>query len=152
MIQVTTDPINPGDLLAAFTADRNQAGAVASFTGLVRSTTDGAAVSRLTLQAYPGFTEKVMADIEAEARGRFDVQDVLAVHRWGEIEVGHPIIFVAVASAHRRPAFEAVDFLMDQFKVRAPFWKKEDGPGGPRWVEPRPADHDDLSRWIPKPL
>lgn len=152
MIQVTQDPIDPGSLLTAFSAGRREAGAVASFTGLVRATTQGEAVSRLTLQAYPGFTEPVMAEIEAEARSRFEVLDVLAVHRWGEIDTGQPIIFVAVAAAHRRAAFEAVDYLMDQFKVRAPFWKKEDGPDGARWIEPRPADHDDLARWTQKPL
>jgi molybdopterin synthase catalytic subunit len=152
VIRVTEEPIDPAALLAAFTEGRREAGAVASFTGLVRSTTAGDSVTRLTLQAYPGFTETVMAEIEAEARDRFEVQDIVAVHRWGEIGVGQSIIFVAVAAAHRRPAFEAVDFLMDQFKVRAPFWKKEEGPDGARWIEPRPADHDDLARWTRKPL
>lgn len=152
MIEVTQAAINPGVLLATFSSGRRDAGAVASFTGLVRETTAGEAVTRLTLQAYPGFTEAVMAEIEAEARSRFDVQDIHAVHRWGEMGVGEPIIFVAVAATHRRAAFEAVDFLMDQFKVRAPFWKREEGPDGHRWVEPRAADHDDLARWAPKPL
>lgn len=152
MIEVTEDPIDPGSLLVAFTAGRSEAGAVASFTGLVRGSTGGAAVTRLTLQTYPGFTETMMKAIEVEARARFAVQDILAVHRWGEINVGQPIIFVAVAAAHRRAAFDAVDFLMDQFKVRAPFWKREDGPDGARWIEPRPGDHDDLARWNQKPL
>ena len=151
MIQVTEDPIDPSALLAAFTAGRRDAGAVASFTGLVRATTAGDPVTLLTLQAYPGFTEAVMAEIMAEALDRFDVQDAVAAHRWGAIEVGEPIIFVAVASAHRRSAFEAVDFLMDQFKVRAPFWKKENGPDGARWIEPRDQDHNDLARWATKP-
>jgi molybdopterin synthase catalytic subunit len=150
VIEVTTSPIDPGALLTAFSTGRSETGAVASFTGLVRATTGGAGVTRLTLQAYPGFTETVMTEIEAEALARFQVQDILAVHRWGEMTVGEPIIFVAVAAGHRRAAFEAVDFLMDQFKVRAPFWKKEDGPDGPRWIEPRPGDHEDLARWTPK--
>jgi molybdopterin synthase catalytic subunit len=150
VIRITQDAIDPGALLTAFSEGREETGAVASFTGLVRGRTGEAAVSLLTLQAYPGFTEAVMVGIEANARGRFEVQDILAVHRWGEIEVGQPIIFVAVAAAHRRAAFEAIDYLMDQFKVRAPFWKKEDGPDGARWIEPRPADHDDLARWTPK--
>lgn len=152
MIRITQHAIDPGALLSGFSAGGGETGAVASFTGLVRARTGEASVSRLTLQAYPDFTERVMAEIEAEARARFDVQDILAVHRWGEIAVGEPIIFVAVASAHRRATFEAVDFLMDQFKVRAPFWKKEDGPDGARWIEPRPDDHDALARWTLKPL
>lgn len=152
MIEVTQDPLDPAARLATFLSGREDAGAVTSFTGLVRDRTGRAQVSRLTLQAYPGFTETVMAEIEQEARSRFEVQDILAVHRWGEMEVGQAIIFVAVAAAHRRAAFEAVDFLMDQFKVRAPFWKKEDGPDGARWIEPRAGDHDDLARWTLKPL
>lgn len=152
MIEVTQYPIDPGALLSVFSADRREVGAVASFTGLVRGRTGEADVGLLTLQAYPGFTERVMAEIEQEACDRFDVHDLLTVHRWGEIAVGEPIIFVAVAASHRRAAFEAVDFLMDQFKVRAPFWKKEQGPDGARWIEPRGQDHDDLARWAPKTL
>lgn len=147
MIRLADRPISAGDLLNEFCAGRTDAGAVVSFTGLTRMQTAGAAVSRLTLDAYPGFTETVMAGIEAEARARFDIQDVLAVHRWGALEVGEPIIFVAVAAEHRRAAFEAADYLMDQFKTRAPFWKKEDGPNGARWIDARPQDYQDLARW-----
>jgi molybdopterin synthase catalytic subunit len=149
MIEVTDRPIDPGGRLDAFCARRTGTGAVASFTGLVRDGPQAGDVTSLTLQAYPGFTEKVMAEIEQEARSRFEVQDVLAIHRWGLIPVGEPIVFVAVAAAHRRAAFEAVDYLMDQFKVRAPFWKKEAGPDGDRWIEPRDQDHLDLARWTP---
>lgn len=152
MIEVTQAAIAPADLLARFSEGRRETGAIASFTGLTRARSGEAAVTTLTLQAYPGFTETVMAEIETEARGRFEVQDILAVHRWGEIGVGEPIIFVAVAAAHRRAAFDAVDFLMDQFKTRAPFWKKEDGPDGARWIEPRDSDHADLARWTDKTL
>ena len=144
MIRIQTEPFMPGELLEAFSRGRDATGAVASFTGLTRA---DAGVERLVLDAYPGFTEMVMQAIETEARERFEVQDVLAVHRWGPIGVGEPIVFVAVAAAHRRAAFEAVDFLMDQFKTRAPFWKKEEGPGGARWIEPRDQDHADLARW-----
>jgi molybdopterin synthase catalytic subunit len=147
MIEVTQDPIAPAALLEAFSRGRVATGAIVSFSGLTRGGDAAAPVTLLTLDAYPGFTEKVMAEIEAEARDRFDIQDVLAVHRWGEIAVGEPIIFVAVAAAHRRPAFEAADYLMDQFKTRAPFWKKEEGPTGARWIEPRQQDHDDVARW-----
>lgn len=145
------DPLDPAILLGRFCADRRDVGAVASFTGLVRDMTDGQAVSTLTLDAAPGVTEQVMGQIEAEARSRFDVIDVLAVHRWGVLSPGEPIIFVAAAAAHRRDALLAVDFLMDQFKVRAPLWKREDGAGERRWIAPRNQDHSDLARWAPKP-
>ncbi len=144
MIRIQTGPLSPGELLDAFSHGRQATGAVASFTGLTRA---DAGIERLVLDAYPGFTETVMEGIEAEARDRFEVQDVLAVHRWGPIAVGEPIVFVAVAAARRRAAFLAVDFLMDQFKTRAPFWKKEEGPDGARWIEPRDQDHADLARW-----
>jgi molybdopterin synthase catalytic subunit len=144
VIRVQTEPFMPGELLEAFSRGRDATGAVASFTGLTRA---GAGIERLVLDAYPGFTETVMQAIETEARDRFEVQDVLAVHRWGPIGVGEPIVFVAVAAAHRRAAFHAVDFLMDQFKTRAPFWKKEEGSGGARWIEPRDQDYADLARW-----
>ena len=147
MIRLESTPIDPGLLLAGFMRDRTDVGAIVSFTGLTRETTAGQAVSRLTLDAYPGWTEKVMAELEAETRARFEVLDVLAVHRWGVVEVGQPIVFVAVAAAHRRAAFEAADFLMDQLKTRAPFWKKEEGPDGARWIEARPDDHTDAARW-----
>jgi molybdopterin synthase catalytic subunit len=151
MIRIQTGPLAPGALLEGFCRERETTGAVASFTGLTRGgaldDTDRGPVGRLVLDAYPGFTETVMQGIEAETRARFAIQDVLAVHRWGPIAVGEPIVFVAVAAAHRRAALEAVDFLMDQFKTRAPFWKKEEGPGGSRWIEPSDQDHADLARW-----
>lgn len=150
MIHITRDAIDPAARLAEFSAGRTETGAIASFTGLTRGAGDGGPVALLTLDAYPGFTEAVMAEIEAEAEARFEVQDILAIHRWGPIAVGEPIIFVAVAATHRRAAFEAVDYLMDQFKTRAPFWKKEEGPDGVRWIEPRAQDHQDLARWAPE--
>ncbi len=147
MVRLEADPIDPGALLADFCRGRDDVGAVVSFTGLTRVVTDGCAVTRLTLDAYPDYTEAVMAELEQETRRRFDVLDVLVAHRWGALEVGHPIVFVAVAAEHRRDAFQAADFLMDQLKTRAPFWKKEEGPAGPRWIEARPQDHADAARW-----
>jgi molybdopterin synthase catalytic subunit len=147
MVRLETDPIDPAALLATFTCDRTDVGAVVSFTGLCRAATDGHSVRTLTLDAWPGYTERVMAELEAETRARFDLIDLLAVHRRGAVAVGQPIVFVAVAAAHRRAAFEACDFLMDQFKTRAPLWKCEDGPGGRRWIEPRTSDHADVDRW-----
>src|SRR3546814_14886510 len=106
MILLADSMIDPGALLTGFCEHRTEAGAVVSFTGLTRGLTDGAAVTRLTLDAYPGFTEAVMAEIEAEARALSPVQDIPAVHRWGSPSVGAPIVFVAAAPAHRRAAFE----------------------------------------------
>lgn len=147
MIRITKDPLEPGRLLEDFTSNMTRTGAVVSFVGLTRSETDGALVDRLVLDAYPGFTDKVMSEIELEARLRFDLHEVLVVHRWGEVGIGEAIIFVAAAARHRREAFEAVDYLMDQFKTRAPFWKKEEGPQGHRWIQARDRDHQDLTRW-----
>jgi molybdopterin synthase catalytic subunit len=146
-VRVQTEPFDAGDLLSQFSAGRRQAGGIVSFTGLARETTDGSAVSNLELDAYPGFTEPAIAAMEAEARRRFHVQDLLIVHRYGPIAPGEAIVFVAAAAEHRRAAFEAADFLMDYLKTRAPFWKKETGPDGERWIEPRPSDYDDVKRW-----
>jgi molybdopterin synthase catalytic subunit len=140
-------PLDPGALLAGFCAGRTDVGAVVSFTGLCRAETDGRAVESLTLDAWRGFTEDGMAALEAEARARFDLIDLLTVHRWGQVRPGEAIVFVAAAAAHRRTAFEAADFLMDQLKTRAPLWKREDGPDGRRWIEPRASDHADAARW-----
>ncbi len=146
-MRVQTPPFDAGRLLADFSAGRTDAGAIVSFTGLARAATDGRAVSTLELDAYPGFTEPAIAALDAEARGRFAVQDLLVVHRYGPIAPGEAIVFVAAAAEHRRAAFQAADFLMDRLKTDAPFWKKETGPDGPRWIEPRPSDHDDAGRW-----
>ncbi|CAN5402643.1 molybdenum cofactor biosynthesis protein MoaE [soil metagenome] len=147
MVRLEADAIDPGALLADFCRDRTDVGGVVSFTGLTRGRTDGADVARLSLDAYPGYTETVMAELEAETRVRFSVIDVLVAHRWGDLSVGEPVVFVAVAAEHRRAAFEAADFLMDQLKTRAPFWKKETGPDGERWIEARAQDHADAARW-----
>lgn len=147
MARLDLNPLDAGALLAEFSRGRATTGAVVSFSGLARDRTDGLSVGRLTLDAFPGFTEKVMTQMEAETRARFEVQDVLAVHRWGPIAPGEVIVFVAVAAEHRRAAFLAADYLMDQLKTRAPLWKKEDGPDGSRWIEPRPQDYRDAERW-----
>ncbi|CAN5276419.1 molybdopterin synthase catalytic subunit MoaE [soil metagenome] len=147
MVRLEAEAIDPGALLDGFCRGRCDVGAVVSFTGLTRAHTNGAEVSQLSLDAYPGYTEKVMAELEAETRARFVVADVLVAHRWGELAVGEPIVFVAVAAEHRRAAFEAADFLMDQLKTRAPFWKRETGADGDRWIEARAQDHADAGRW-----
>ena len=145
MIKLTTEPFEPGAELTAFCAGRTESGAVASFVGIARG--DAGQTTALELEAYPGFTDLEIGRIADVASVRFSLHDVLIVHRHGAIAPGEPIVLVATASAHRREAFEACDYLMDYLKSRAPFWKKEHGPAGPRWVEPTARDLDDLARW-----
>jgi molybdopterin synthase catalytic subunit len=144
-VRLTEEAFEPGALLGAFSRGRRETGAVASFTGLARA--EAGRTDVLELEAYPGFTEAEIGRISDQARERFGVQDVLIVHRIGRIGPGEPIVFVATAAAHRRAAFEACDFLMDYLKSRAPFWKKEHGPEGARWIEPTAQDHADRERW-----
>ena len=145
MIRLTEDPFDAGALLSEFTRGRLETGAIATFTGLARAEAGEAVV--LELEAYPGFTEAEIGRIAEAARTRFGLDDLAILHRIGRIAAGDPIVFVATAARHRRAAFEACDFLMDYLKSRAPFWKKEHGPHGARWIEPRPQDHADLARW-----
>jgi molybdopterin synthase catalytic subunit len=144
-VRLTFDPFDPGALLTEFSRGRSEIGAVATFTGLARG--DAGATTQLELEAYPGFTEARIEEIAARARVRFELLDLIILHRVGRIAPGEPVVFVATAARHRRAAFEACDFLMDYLKSRAPFWKKEHGPDGARWVEPRAEDHADLKRW-----
>jgi molybdopterin synthase catalytic subunit len=145
MIRLTFDPFDPGALLSEFCRGRSEVGAVATFTGLARA--EAGATVALELEAYPGFTEAQIGKVADAARVRFGLDDFEIVHRIGRIAPGEPVVFVATAARHRRAAFEACDFLMDYLKSRAPFWKKEHGPDGARWVEPTDQDRADLSRW-----
>jgi molybdopterin synthase catalytic subunit len=115
-------------------------GAVASFVGLVREV-------RMTLEHYPGMTERAIAAIVEEARGRWQVMDCTVIHRYGDLAPGEQIVLVAVASAHRGDAFAACEFIMDYLKTRATFWKKEHRPDGSSWVEARAADDEKAGRW-----
>lgn len=145
MIRLTETPFEPGALLAGFAKDRSETGAVATFTGIARAESGEARL--LELEAYPGFTEAEIGKIAEQARRRFGLDDLMILHRIGRIAPGEAIVFVATAARHRREAFEACDFLMDYLKSRAPFWKKEHGPDGARWIEPRAQDHADIARW-----
>ncbi len=145
MIRLSPEPFEPGALLTGFTPGRTETGAGGTFTGIARAEKGQTAI--LELEAYPGFTESEIGKIAEEARQRWSLDDLLVVHRIGKIAPGEPIVFVATASGHRRAAFEACDFLMDYLKSRAPFWKKEHGPAGERWVEPRAEDYADAARW-----
>jgi len=144
-VRLQTEPFEPGALLAAFSSGRAETGAVVTFTGIARAAKG--AVERLELEAYPGFTDAEIARMAEAAKARFALDDVLVVHRHGPIAPGEAIVFVATAASHRRAAFEAADQLMDYLKSRAPFWKKEHGPGGARWVEPTETDLRDAERW-----
>jgi molybdopterin synthase catalytic subunit len=148
MITLTSEPFEPGALLTDFCRGRSETGAVATFTGIARA--ERGETKLLELEAYPGFTEVEIGKIADEARRRWALDDLLIVHRVGQIGPGDAIVFVAAASAHRRAAFEACDFLMDYLKSRAPFWKKEHGPGGARWIEPTRQDYADAARWDAK--
>ena len=147
MIRLTDQPFDPGVLLSQFCEGRSETGAVASFVGLTRA--EQGSTDLLELEAYPGFTEAQIAEHAAAATQRFGLQDLRVVHRVGKIAPGEAIVFVATAASHRRAAFEGCDFLMDYLKSRAPFWKKETGPDGARWIEPKAQDHADIARWEP---
>jgi molybdopterin synthase catalytic subunit len=145
MIRLVAETFDPGEALNRFSADRMVTGAVASFLGIARGEPGQAAA--LELEAYPGFTEARIAALIETAIDRFGLQDAEVIHRVGPIPPGDPIVLVLTAAAHRREAFDACDFLMDYLKSRAPFWKREYGPGGARWVEPTARDLSDIERW-----
>lgn len=141
------DGLVAADELAAFVRGRTRDGAVVSFVGLARDGSRAGPVTGLYLDHYPGFTEQSLHAIAADAGRRFAVSDIRVVHRCGAVAPGEAIVFVAVAAVHRRPAFEAADYLMDRLKTEAAFWKREDGPGGARWIEPTDTDRADRARW-----
>jgi molybdenum cofactor biosynthesis protein B len=147
MISVQADPVDAGAEYRRFADSCPTAGAIASFAGLVRPASDGADVAALELEHHPSFTLKVIEAIAEAARGRFALLGLVIIHRYGRLAPGEPIVFVAAAAEHRRAAFEAVDYLMDRLKTEAPFWKREIGPGGSRWIEARPVDYADRERW-----
>jgi len=122
-------------------------GAIASFIGLVRDVNEATEVRTMTLEHYPGMTEKALAQIIDQARERWDIYEALIIHRVGELKPGDQIVLAAVAGAHRGEAFAACEFIMDYLKTRAPFWKKEQTPAGERWVEARASDEEKASRW-----
>ncbi len=147
MIRVQQEDFDPGAEIAALTAGNHQIGGLALFVGLVRDIASGEAVSAMTLEHYPGMTEKMLSRIDAEAQARWPLEATLVIHRYGRLEPGDRIVLVAAASAHRDAAFEACRFLIDWLKTQAPFWKLEDMPGGAKWVEARASDDDAAARW-----
>jgi molybdopterin synthase catalytic subunit len=146
-VRVQVEDFDAGLEMARLRADDARVGAVATFVGTVRDVNDAAQVSTLTLEHYPGMTERALEAIVAQARERFDIYDALVVHRVGELKPTDQIVLVVVTSAHRGDAFDACRFLMDYLKTRAPFWKKEQTPDGARWVDARASDEDAAARW-----
>jgi len=146
-VRVQEADFDTGAELAALRANDARVGALASFLGLVRDLNDGASVSEMTLEHYPGMTEKALEEIVTEARGRWDIYDALVIHRVGPLKPCDQIVLVAVTSAHRGEAFAACEFIMDFLKTRAPFWKREATPDGGRWVDARETDDSAAARW-----
>ena len=146
-VRVQAEDFDVGRELESLTHGRTDVGGLASFIGLVRKTNDGQAIQGMTLEHYPGMTEKALEDICAQAHGRWDLIDTLVIHRVGPLVPGDRIVLVGVASAHRGQAFEACEFIMDYLKTRAPFWKREDTAEGSRWVEARASDDVAAERW-----
>jgi len=146
-VRVQVQDFDAGAEIAALRAGNPKVGAVASFIGVCRDANDGDAVRKMTLEHYPGMTEKALEKIISEAKGRWDVIEVLVVHRVGELKPTDQIVLVVVTGAHRGEAFAACEFIMDYLKTRAPFWKKEETPRGARWVEAREADDEAAGRW-----
>ena len=146
-VRIQEADFDVGVELAAIQGGRTDVGAVASFVGCVRGHTRADDVSALTLEHYPGMTERAIEAMIVDATGRFGVLDARVVHRVGRLQPGERIVLVAVAASHRRDAFQACEFLMDYLKTQAPFWKKETSPQGERWVDARVADDAALARW-----
>jgi molybdopterin synthase catalytic subunit len=137
VIRVQTEDFDPGAELEQLRSRNNgQAGAMVSFTGLVRDMNAGDHVSQMTLEHYPGMTEKALTKIEREARDRWELTDTLIIHRVGPLDPNDNIVFVAAASRHRKQAFRACEFMIDTLKTNAPFWKKEQTGDTTRWVTP----------------
>ena len=141
-IAVQPEPFDQAEALRGF---GGTAGAIVTFTGIVRD--DTGRMQALELEHYPGMTERAITAIAGEAQVRWSLSDVLVIHRYGRLAVGEQIMMVATAARHRREAFEAAEFLMDFLKSRAPFWKKEIGPDGQSWVAAKDSDEDALRRW-----
>jgi molybdopterin synthase catalytic subunit len=146
-IRVQSEAFDVGAVIEELCAGNPAVGAITSFVGLVRDVNDDVPVTSMTLEHYPGMTEKALEAIVADAKARWDLIDVALVHRIGELRPADPIVLVAVASAHRGDAFQACEFIMDFLKTRAPFWKKEENSQRAKWVESRASDDRAAHRW-----
>ena len=146
-VRIQAEAFDPGREMAGFAATSSDVGGIASFLGLVRGHHQGTPVLAMTLEHYPGMTERALREIEAEARRRWPLDDALIIHRYGRMLPGEPIVLVLTASAHRAAALESCAFLIDWLKTRAPFWKLEETPEGERWVEAQASDDAAAQKW-----
>jgi molybdopterin synthase catalytic subunit len=147
MIRIQQEPFDAGAELQALKAGKTNIGGTVMFLGTVRDLSDGAEVRAMTLEHYPGMTEKALSEIEAEAHRRWPLDASLIVHRHGRLEPGEDIVLVITASAHREAAFDACHFLIDWLKTKAPFWKLEESPEGASWVAAKDSDDAAAARW-----
>ncbi|WNK00956.1 molybdenum cofactor biosynthesis protein MoaE [Thalassospiraceae bacterium LMO-JJ14] len=150
MIRVQEKDFDLAAELQAMSAGNTAIGGLCSFVGLVRDMAGEADIGAMTLEHYPGMTERALEKIEAEARARWPLEATLIIHRYGRLEPGEQIVLVAAASAHREAAFEACHYLIDFLKTQAPFWKLEETPEGPKWVDARASDDAATARWAAK--
>ena len=150
-VRVQHEDFDVGAEIGRLRAGDPRIGAVASFVGVVRDLNEGADVATMALEHYPGMTEKALTAIVDQAKSRWDLYDVLVIHRVGELKPTDQIVLVVATSAHRGDAFAACEFVMDYLKTEAPFWKKETTPTGARWVDARDSDEAARERWERKP-
>jgi molybdopterin synthase catalytic subunit len=146
-VKVQSEDFDVGAEIEALTAGRTDIGGVATFMGLVRDIAGGEVLETMTLEHYPGMTEKMLADIEARARESWPLDEILIIHRYGRLKPGDRIVLVVTASAHRKAAIEACEFLIDWLKTKAPFWKLEETGQGEHWVEAKESDDEAAARW-----
>ena len=146
-VKVQAEDFDCAQEIRALCGDKGKIGAVASFIGLVRDVNDAARIGAMTLEHYPGMTEKALEDIVTQAKARWDIVDATVIHRIGTLQPLDQIVLVAVASSHRGEAFAACQFIMDYLKTSAPFWKKEQTGEGERWVDARDSDEAAMQRW-----
>jgi len=146
-VRIQAEDFDAGREIAALRQGNPAIGAIASFIGVVRDMNDGGKVAEMTLEHYPGMTEKSIAGIIEQAKSRWSIFDALVIHRIGRLKPLDQIVLVVVTGAHRGDAFGACEFIMDYLKTRAPFWKKEQTPEGERWVESRASDDIAAGRW-----
>jgi molybdopterin synthase catalytic subunit len=146
-VRIQTEDFDAGAEIAAMRQGNPAVGAIASFIGLVRDANEGERVSEMTLEHYPGMTEKALEKIVDDAKSRWDIIDVMVVHRVGMLRPCDQIVLVIVSGAHRGEAFAACEFVMDYLKTQAPFWKKEQTQAGSRWVDARSSDDAAAERW-----
>ena len=149
-IRIQADDFDLSAEIAALGKGDPRIGAVVTFLGTVRDMNDGSQVKGMTLEHYPGMTEKALQEILDQAKARWDIYQTLVIHRVGQLQPVDQIVLVAVTSAHRGEAFSACEFIMDYLKTAAPFWKKEDTPEGGKWVDARVTDETALARWAKK--